>query len=47
VKFSEKLMNSGGFIPDEKQYLHCLWRFVPMKFLMFAYGENPEGVAVP
>jgi hypothetical protein len=40
-------MNSGGFIPEENEHLHGTQRFVPMKFLVFAYGENPEGVAVP
>jgi hypothetical protein len=39
-------MNSGGFIPDEKEYLQCQWRFVPMKFLMFAPEKNPDGVLV-
>jgi hypothetical protein len=38
-------MNSGGFIPEENEHLHGTQRFVPMRFLMVLYDENPGGVA--
>jgi hypothetical protein len=46
LKFYEKLMNSGGFIPDEGQHPHCPWNIMTPKFLVPAHTKNHKDGAV-
>jgi hypothetical protein len=42
LKFYEKLMNSGGFIPDEEQHSHCPWTIMAEKFRVSENNKNPN-----
>jgi hypothetical protein len=42
LKFYEKLMNSGGFMPDEGQHSDCPWIIMAEKFLVSENNKNPN-----